>query len=369
MPGLGLSLGLGLRSSAGAAAPAPVAPTGISWAGSHSVAEDAALGTQVGGLLSATDPDGGVGVFTLTDDADGSFGIGPGGNTIIVTGVLDFETAASPSITVRYTDPEALMVEQAFSVTVTDVSEAPPAEDPPPDDGDIVVEPGEFTDPPVSTVVDGGIKFHGKKATGASGKFIYDLGAPEAATIYTLHYDPDFSLLANLGITAFVGFGFKQGNKFRLSGLKGDGGAGLKAFEIFGSNWNQTSGFTTSDGGAAAHGTQAGPNWLQLEVALDGSTYTLRSSSNGSAWTDEFTDIVPAPHDDVVDDFPTFGIAVFLESADAGPFSVAVDLWRTVPLPSDITLSNSTIAANAGTATVGTLTMVGGVAPATFTIV
>jgi hypothetical protein len=369
MPGLRLSLGLGISAATVGAAGGPEAPIAVAWEGSHAIAEDAVLGAQVGGVLSATDPDGGLGVFTLSADAGGSFGIGPGGDTIIVTGVLDYETAPAPSITLRYTDADGLYVEQAFSVTVTNVSEAPPAEYPPPDDGDVVVEPGEFIDPPISTVVDAGIKLHGKKATGASGKFIYDLGAPAAGTLYTLRYDPDFSLLANLGVTAFVGFGMKQGNNFRLSGLKGDGGAGVKAFEIFGANWNQTTGFTTSDGGAAAHGTQAGPNWLQLEVAADGVTYTLRTSADGVSFADEFTAIVPAPHDDMVDDFTSFGIAVFLESADAGSFSVKVDLWRDVPLPTDITLSNSTVAANAGLTTIGTLAMVGGVAPAAFTIV
>jgi hypothetical protein len=300
------------------------APSDIVWGGSHTVAEDAALGTVIGDALAATDPDAGDTVtFSLADDANGLFDIN-GSNQVIVSGVLDYETATSHSITIRATDSAGATYDEAFSVTVTDVSESP-ADDPPPD-GDIIVEPGEFTNPPVVTTVDGGIKFHGKKATGASGKFIYDIGAPQAGHRITMRYDPDFSLLANDGVTAFVGFGLKQGNNFRLSGLKGDGSTGLKAYEIYGSNWNQTTGHSTSDGGAAAHGTQAGPNWLQIEVDADGETYTLRSSSDGSSWTDEFTDIVPSPHDEV-SDFTSFGIAVYLESADAGNFSVKIDLW------------------------------------------
>src|SRR4029077_1720752 len=110
---------------------------------------------------------------------------------------------------------------------------------------------------------------------------------------------------------AMVGFGLRHGNDFRLSGLKGDGSTGLKAYEIFGAGkWNQTTGFTTSDGGAALYGTQGGPNWLQFEVAANGATYTLRTSSNGTTWADEFTAVVPTPFANV-SGVTSFGIAVF----------------------------------------------------------
>jgi hypothetical protein len=193
----------------------------------------------------------------------------------------------------------------------------------------VIVDDGGFSTPPtVETISGGGIQFKGKKSSGASGKFIYDVGQAVAGRQYTLRYDPDFTELANDGVTAMVGFGLKQGNSFRLTGLKGDGSTGVDAHEVHGTNkWNQTSGFTTVDGGDAAHGTQAGPNWLRFVVSEDGATYTLRSSADGETWTTEFEDVVPTPHSDV-DGVATFGIAVFLQAADAGDFTVAITLWE-----------------------------------------
>ncbi len=49
-----MRLGLGLTLGVTGGAPANEAPTDIAWAGSHSVAENAALGTQVGGTITAT---------------------------------------------------------------------------------------------------------------------------------------------------------------------------------------------------------------------------------------------------------------------------------------------------------------------------
>lgn len=194
-----------------------------------------------------------------------------------------------------------------------------------------------FTEPPVVVEISDGIKFRGKKSSGASGKFIYNIGLPAPNRQYTLKYDPDWSLLENGGVSAMVGFGFKRGNQFRVTGLKGDGSTGLKAYEIYGGNWNETSGFSTSDGGAAANGTQAGPNWIRLKTAASGATYTVQSSSDGVTWSDEFTDIVPLPFSDL--SVPSqFGIAVFLEAGDAGPFNVDITLWIEAEADNGLTL-------------------------------
>lgn len=210
-----------------------------------------------------------------------------------------------------------------------------------------------FTEPPIVLEITDGIKFKGRKASGASGKFIYTIGLPAPGRQYTLRYDPDWSQLENGGASAMVGFGFKLGNQFRLSGLKGDGSTGLNAYEVFGGNWHETTGFSTSDGGAAANGTQGGPNWLRLITAADNATYTLQSSSDGISFVHEFTDVVPAPFGDL-DEASQFGIAVFLDSGDAGPFTVEVTLWTNEVATSaaqfDVT-SNVTLSNNNRTAT------------------
>lgn len=98
------------------------APTSISWAGSHAVDEGVSNGTVVGGALSFGDPDAGdSGAFTLDDSAGGKFAIS--GTSIQVNGALDYETAASHSITVRFTDAGGLSTTQEFTVTVNDVTE------------------------------------------------------------------------------------------------------------------------------------------------------------------------------------------------------------------------------------------------------
>lgn len=300
-------------------------PENIALSGTHTLAEDAALGTAVG-TLSATDPEGEAVTFEVIGAAASMFDVS--GTSLRLIGVLDYETASSHSVTVRATDADDEFADQDFTITVTDVSES--AGDVGSSDGDVVTDDtGNFDVPPTVVDVDDGIKFSGKKkSNGSTGKFIFDIGTLLANHKFTMTYDPDFTLLGNLGVTAMVGFGLKQANDFRISGLKGDGNTGLKAYEISGDNkWNQTSGFTTTDGGAAQHGTQAGPNWLQFEVSEDGATYTLRTSADGEAWVDEFTDVVPAPLDEATD-ATTFGIAVFLDADDAGPFSVLISLWE-----------------------------------------
>ena len=104
------------------------APTNIS-ASASSVAENAASGTSVG-TLSGTDADAGdTFTFTLvsgTGDTDNaSFTIS--GNTLSTAGVFDFETKSSYSVRIRITDAGGLTFEKVFTISVTDVNEAPTA--------------------------------------------------------------------------------------------------------------------------------------------------------------------------------------------------------------------------------------------------
>jgi gliding motility-associated-like protein len=104
------------------------APTNISLSVS-TVAENAASGTSVG-TLSGTDADAGD-TFTYslvagTGDADNaSFTID--GATLKTAGIFDFETKSSYSVRVRVTDAAGLSFEKEFTITVTDVNEAPTA--------------------------------------------------------------------------------------------------------------------------------------------------------------------------------------------------------------------------------------------------
>src|SRR5205823_1369482 len=102
------------------------APTDIGLSAS-SVPENQPAGTAVG-TLTSTDVDGGdthsyslVAGAGATDNA--SFSIS--GDSLQTNASFDFETKSSYSVRVRSTDSGALSVEKVFTITVTDVNEAP----------------------------------------------------------------------------------------------------------------------------------------------------------------------------------------------------------------------------------------------------
>ena len=89
------------------------------------VAENAAQGTDVG-TLSTTDVDAGdTFTYSITaQDVSAAFQIS-GDKLQVGTGALDFESTPSVSVTVRSTDSGGLTHDKAFTVTLTDVNEAP----------------------------------------------------------------------------------------------------------------------------------------------------------------------------------------------------------------------------------------------------
>jgi len=94
---------------------------------SNSIAENALPNASVG-TLSTIDPDAGntftYALVTGTGDTDnGSFNID--GATLRASSSFDFEAKSSYSIRVRSTDQGGLFIEKVFTITVTDVNEAP----------------------------------------------------------------------------------------------------------------------------------------------------------------------------------------------------------------------------------------------------
>ncbi|WP_108662194.1 cadherin domain-containing protein [Acuticoccus kandeliae] len=97
------------------------APTSLVLTGT-TVAENAAEGTVVG-TLSATDPDGDALTYSLVSDAGGRFAIV--GNTLLVAGPIDYESATRHSVTVDVTDTAGNSRRETFVIAVTDVAEDP----------------------------------------------------------------------------------------------------------------------------------------------------------------------------------------------------------------------------------------------------
>ena len=96
---------------------------------SDTVVEHAANGTVVG-TVTGSDPDNGdTAAYSLTDDAGGRFAINSSTGQITVANgaLLNYEGAASHDVTVRVTDSGGLMYDETFTITLTDVNDAPTA--------------------------------------------------------------------------------------------------------------------------------------------------------------------------------------------------------------------------------------------------
>jgi hypothetical protein len=185
------------------------------------------------------------------------------------------------------------------------------------------VDPG--VDPPVVTVIDGDVTINGKVKPGSFGKFVYPLATVTAGRRYTIRVVSTFAQLTRQGDLAMVGFGFKNGNDFHITGLRGDGAGGTKEYIVHGTNpngWNKQTGHTEVDGGAAAAGTQYSA-YYRLTISSDGSTYTLETDTDGTSYATVFTAQAPTPFTNV-SQVTTFGVALWFNNLDTGPFSVQV---------------------------------------------
>ncbi len=106
------------------------APTALTLS-ANTVAENAVNGTVVG-TISTTDPDAGDShTYSLTDTAGGRFTINSSTGAITVAdgSLLNYESATSHPVTVRTTDAGGLTCDQTFTITLTDVNEAPTGAD------------------------------------------------------------------------------------------------------------------------------------------------------------------------------------------------------------------------------------------------
>ena len=106
------------------------APTALADANlaANTVAENAAIGTQVGITAKGTDVDAGTTLtYSLTNNAGGKFAIDAATGVVTVAAPLNYETASSSIITVKVTDNGGLSKTQNFTINTTNVNEAPTA--------------------------------------------------------------------------------------------------------------------------------------------------------------------------------------------------------------------------------------------------
>lgn len=194
-------------------------------------------------------------------------------------------------------------------------------------------DPGS-EEPPVVTTVDGDVTINGKIKPGSFGKIIVPLAAIGADRRYTFRVVANFSQLAKQGKLAMVGAGFKAGNDFHISGIRGDGASGSDEYIVHGTapnGWNKLVGHTEVNGGDAASGTQHSA-YYRLTISADGTTYDLDTGTDGAAWTSIFTDRAISPFSNV-SAVTQFGVALWFNNADAGPYSVVVSEFLDAAAP------------------------------------
>ena len=324
MAGLRLGLGLGLGARR---APGPSGPTGIVL--SHAeIDDDAAVGAVVGTLfmVGGTEPAS----FTLTSNPDDLWQIA--GAQLQVAASLAGRGNTEESPMVRVTDALGFEFEAVLPITIAETAGendsgigAGDGDIETPDEEDPEFDGGGFEADPIQQDTAQGLRIVGKN--GGSATFLKDWGTAAAGGVYTMRYVADWSQMTRQGRQAAVGFAFRSANDFHLVALRGDGGnpATMRASRIFG-DFRKSNQFTVTDDGAAANGSKDGPNWLQLEIAEAGDTYTLRSSADGETWADEYTDTLPAPLDAATDALQ-FGPGGYFTNQDKGVFSVTITSW------------------------------------------
>ncbi|NBQ15440.1 MAG: cadherin repeat domain-containing protein, partial [Proteobacteria bacterium] len=100
------------------------APTSIALSNS-SVAENASVGTVVG-LLSTTDPDtGDTFTYSLVSGVADNVGFTIAGNQLKTAAGFNFEAKSSYALVIRSTDAAGLFIDREFTISVTNVNEAP----------------------------------------------------------------------------------------------------------------------------------------------------------------------------------------------------------------------------------------------------
>ncbi|RVD13016.1 MAG: hypothetical protein EOS73_26265 [Mesorhizobium sp.] len=210
-----------------------------------------------------------------------------------------------------------------------------------PGGGSGVTDGGFVEQPVVTTTASGNTTVKGKTKPGSFGKFVMPLATITAGRQYTFRYITHFAQLGQQGKLAMVGFGLKADNDFHIVGLRGDGSTGLHKYQVNGTppnGWNKDTGHTTSDGGASANGSQAGPNYIRLVISADGATYKFQTSPDGATWADEYTGQTPTPFSNV-SGVTTFGLALWFNNADAGPFSIDIDQFADAAAPTGPTVT------------------------------
>ena len=307
------------------------APTDITLSNT-SVAENAGANATVG-TLSTTDPEGGAMTYTITA---GGTDFNINGSTLRATNSFDYEVTNSYSVTVRVTDGGSLTYDETFTINVTDVNEAPTditlsnasvAENA---GADATVGTLSTTDPEggamTYTITAGGTDFNINGATlRATNSFDYEVTNSYSVTVRVtdgggLTYDETFTINVTDVNEAPTDISLSNTSVAENAGANATVG---------------TLSTTDSEGGAMTYTITAGGT----DFNINGSTLRATNSFDYEV---------------------TNSYSVTVRVTDGGGLTYdetfTINVTDVNEVPTDITLSNASVAENAGAnATVGTL--------------
>ncbi|MEF8761583.1 MAG: cadherin domain-containing protein [Candidatus Accumulibacter sp. UW25] len=338
-------------------------------AASEAVAENASTGTVVGITAFASDADAtdNTVTYSLTDDAGGLFAIDANTGEVSVNGALDFESADSHNITVLATSSDTSTSSQTFTITVTDVNEAP-----------------------VITANNGITVLEGSADTtiASSNLTTTDLEQGTAQIVYTLTELPSSGTLTKSGVLLSIGQTFTQANidagvikysndgsevandSFKFTVSDGTNSLGEQTFDInvTAVNDNPVVGPTDSntvDADTVAENANVGVLVGIIASASDADfdttiTYSLSNSAGGRFAIDATSGVVSVAGALDYENAASHNITVLATSSDGSEssqtFTIAVTNVNDNPVlgPTDNNAAVNTVAENASPgATVG----------------
>lgn len=206
-------------------------------------------------------------------------------------------------------------------------------------DGDIIIPDPEdpetdedgYEEPPVQHDTSEGLKITGKN--GGTASWFKSLPLPVAGEVVTFAYEADWSGMNMQGRDAAIGFVFKNGNDYHLTGLRGNGSdpTTMLASRAYG-DFRKSNSFTLTNDGAAADTVKNGPNFVQVMVSDDGETYSLYAGDTIETLALIQSDRLPAPLSQV-DVAGEFGIGGYFSHRDKGVFSITITTFDTALVP------------------------------------
>ncbi|MFO1021806.1 MAG: cadherin domain-containing protein [Planctomycetales bacterium] len=323
-------------------------PTDVSLS-SSSIAENSPIGTTVG-TLSTTDPDASntftYSLVTGTGSTDNSF-FSISGNQLQLAHTMDFETQSSYSIRVRTTDQGGLYYEKTLTISATNVNETPT---------NITLSSNSIAE---NSAVGTAIGNFSTTDPDASNTFTYTLVSGSGSTD-----NASFSISGNqLQVAGALDFDTKPTYSIRIRTTDQGGLYYEKTFTINATNVNETPTNIALSNNTVAEdilvGATVGTFTTTDPDASNTFTYTLVSgsgSTDNSYFTISGTQLQIAATLDY-DTHPTYSIRI--RTTDQGGLyfekSFTINTTNVNETPTDISLSNSTIAENSAIGTtVGT---------------